>query len=69
MKKLVLVAMLALGVVAAGSAQKKNVSLAKNKAMNTEAPDFEGAKTAIEAALQDETTKDAADTWYVAGLV
>lgn len=69
MKKLVLVAMLALGVVAAGSAQKKNVSLAKNKAMNMEAPDFEGAKTAIEAALQDETTKDLTDTWYVAGLV
>ena len=31
--------------------------------------DFEGAKEAINAALQDPETKDKAETWYVAGLV
>ena len=69
MKKLFLIAMLALGVVATGSAQKKNVSMARNKAMNVESPDFEGAKNCIQQALEDETTKDLAETWYVAGLV
>ncbi len=69
MKKVFFIAMLALGVVATGSAQKKNVSAARNKASSVEAPDFEGAKKAIEAALDDETTKDLTETWYVAGLV
>lgn len=50
-------------------AQKKNVSTAKNKAMAADNPDFVGAREAINAALQDETTKDLADTWYVAGLI
>lgn len=50
-------------------AQKGNVSKAKNKAMNTETPDFDGARELIKAALEDETTKDMADTWYVAGLI
>lgn len=69
MKRVFFIAMLALGVVATGSAQKKNVSAARNKALSVESPDFEGAKKAIEAALEDETTKDLAETWYVAGLV
>ncbi len=69
MKRLFLIAMLAVGMIATGSAQKKNVSLAKNKALSMESPDFEGAKSAIAQALEDPTTKDAADTWYVAGLV
>lgn len=68
-KRVFFIAMLALGVVFTGSAQKKNVSAAKNKALNVESPDFEGAKTAIQAALEDSTTKDLAETWYVAGLV
>lgn len=50
-------------------AQKGNVSKAKSKAMNTETPDFDGARELIKAALEDESTKDLADTWYVAGLI
>ena len=55
--------------VTACQAQKKAVNAAKNKAMNTESPDFAGAREAIKSALVDETTKDLADTWYVAGLI
>jgi len=69
MKRLLIVLLLAMGIVAAGSAQKSNVSKAKNKALNVESPDFEGAKEAIQAALQDESTKDLVSTWYTAGLV
>ncbi|MBQ0035182.1 MAG: tetratricopeptide repeat protein [Bacteroidales bacterium] len=50
-------------------AQKKAVNSAKNKAMNTEAPDFAGARQDIKAALEDAETKDQANTWYVAGLI
>ncbi len=45
-----------------------NISTAKDLALR-ESPDFEGAKEAINAALQDPETKDKAETWYVAGLV
>jgi len=69
MKRLLIVALLAMGIVVAGNAQKSNVSKAKNKALNVESPDFEGAKEAIQSALQDETTKNLVDTWYTAGLV
>ena len=69
MKRLLIVALLAMGIIATGSAQKSNVSKAKNKALNVESPDFEGAKEAIAAALQDESTKNSVDTWYTAGLV
>ena len=55
--------------VTACQAQKKAVSAAKNKAMNTESPDFAGAREAIKSALEDETTKDLADTWYWAGMI
>ena len=67
MKKIVLL----IGVMLMASAmfaQKANVSKAKNRAL-AEPPDFEGAVTAINAALEDETTKNLEDTWFVAGLV
>ena len=50
-------------------AQKKNVSQAKNKAMAAENPDFTGARALIGEALEDETTKNLADTWYWAGMI
>lgn len=49
-------------------AQKSNVSKAKNKAL-MENPDFTGARELINLALQDSTTKNQAETWYVAGLI
>ena len=61
MKRLLIVALLAMGIIATGSAQKSNVSKAKNKALNVESPDFEGAKEAIAAALQDESTKNSVE--------
>lgn len=69
MKKLFVIMTALLLSVTACQAQKKAVSAAKNKAMNTESPDFAGAREAIQSALTDETTKDLADTWYVAGLI
>lgn len=68
MKRIVVMA----AVVLAGTmcfAQKSNVNKARNLAGNTESPDFEGARAAIALALQDETTKDLADTWYQAGMI
>lgn len=68
MKKIVflLVALLLIGgdVIA----QKKNVSLAKAKILS-ETPDTKAAKEAILPALKDVTTKDLANTWFVAGEV
>lgn len=49
-------------------AQKKNVSTARNRAL-METPDFKGARDLIKLALEDETTKNQATTWYVAGLI
>jgi len=49
-------------------AQKKNVSLAKAKILS-ETPDTKAAKDAILPALIDVTTKDLANTWFVAGEV
>lgn len=49
-------------------AQKANVSKAKNKAL-MDSPDFAGAREAIKLALNDSTTKNLAETWYVAGLI
>ena len=48
--------------------QKSNVSKAKNKAL-MENPDYTGAREAIKLALKDSTTKNLAETWYVAGLI
>ncbi|MBQ7210287.1 MAG: tetratricopeptide repeat protein [Paludibacteraceae bacterium] len=68
MKKLATI--LALVIVVTGCfAQKSNVNKAKSLSSAYENPDFDGARKAIEAALQDPTTKDLTNTWYVAGLV
>ncbi len=68
MKKISLMLALVL-ICTCGYAQKKMVSSAKNKAMNTESPDFEGARRDIQQALENEETKNLANTWYVAGLI
>lgn len=49
-------------------AQKAAVRTAKNLAMQ-ETPDFDGARAAIKGALENEETKNLAETWYVAGLI
>lgn len=67
MKKTVL--LLALALISGGVfAQKANVNKAKSKAYSEE-PDFDGARSLIQTALQDETTKNDPNTWYVAGLI
>ena len=67
MKKTLVLA--ALVLISAGCfAQKANVKKAKNLALQ-ESPDFSGARAAINEALQNDETKDLADTWYTAGLI
>jgi tetratricopeptide (TPR) repeat protein len=67
MKKSIFLA--ALVLISAGCfAQKNMVSQASNLA-GAENPDYAGARAAIEAALQNDETKDLANTWYVAGLI
>ena len=67
MKKTLVLA--ALVLISAGCfAQKANVKKAKNLALQ-ESPDFSGARASINEALQNEETKDLADTWYTAGLI
>lgn len=68
MKKLAIMMALVLAGTC-GYAQKKAVSSAKNKAMSAEAPDFAGARQDIKAALENEETKNQANTWFVAGLI
>ena len=59
----------ALVLISAGCfAQKANVKKAKNLCLQEE-PDFAAARQAIGEALQNEETKDDANTWYVAGLI
>lgn len=59
----------ALVLMSAGCfAQKKNVSKARNLA-DAETPDYAAAHEAINEALQNEETKDLANTWYVAGWI
>lgn len=67
MKKLILSLILVISFTFT-FAQKANVSKAKNKAL-MESPDFAGAREAIKLALQDSTTKNLAETWFVAGLI
>jgi len=67
MKKLILSLFLVISFTFS-FAQKSNVSKAKNKAL-MEGPDFAGAREAIKLALTDSTTKNDANTWYVAGLI
>jgi tetratricopeptide (TPR) repeat protein len=67
MKKSIFLA--ALVLISAGCfAQKNMVNQARNLA-GAETPDFPGARTAIKAALENEETKDIANTWYVAGFI
>ena len=54
MKKLAIMMALVLASTC-GYAQKKAVNSAKNKASNTESPDFAGAREDIKAALENET--------------
>lgn len=59
----------ALVLISAGCfAQKANVNKARGLA-DAEIPDYEGARTAIAEALQNDETKDQANTWYVAGFI
>ncbi|MGM9831648.1 MAG: tetratricopeptide repeat protein [Paludibacteraceae bacterium] len=68
MKKVIF--MLAVVLMSANCfAQTANVKKAKNAALAAENPDFAAARQYIEPALEDATTKDVADTWYVAGLI
>lgn len=67
MKKTIFLAALVL-ISATCFGQKKAISTAKNLAMQ-ETPDFDGARAAIKGALENEETKDKAETWYVAGLI
>ena len=67
MKKSIFLA--ALVLVSAGCfAQKANVSKARSMA-DAETPDYAGARAAIAEALQNEETKDLANTWYIAGFI
>ena len=68
MKKVVLLLAIMMSISFA-SAQKANVSKAKNKALATEKPDFAGARELIKPALEDPTTKNLANTWHIAGLI
>ena len=67
MKKIILSLLLIVGF-ASVYAQKANVSKAKNKTL-METPDFAGARELIKPALVDGTTKNLANTWYIAGLI
>lgn len=67
MKKSIFLA--ALVLISAGCfAQKKNVSTARSLA-DAETPDYAGARAAIAEALQNDETKDLANTWYIAGFI
>ena len=67
MKKSIFLA--ALMLISTGCfAQKSAIRTAKNLAMQ-ETPDFDGARAAIKPALENEETKNLAETWYIAGLI
>ena len=67
MKKSIFLA--ALVLISAGCfAQKANVSKARGLA-DAETPDYAGARAAIAEALQNDETKDLANTWYIAGFI
>ena len=69
MKKMMFLAALVIFSTTACVAQKSNVRRAKDLAQATENPDYNGARNAINEALQDPTTKSLTETWYVAGLI
>lgn len=67
MKKSIFLA--ALVLISAGCfAQKKNVSTARSLA-DAETPDYAGARATIAEALQNDETKNLANTWYIAGFI
>mgnify|MGYP003295924916 FL=1 len=67
MKKSIFLA--ALVLISAGCfAQKANVNKARTLS-DAETPDFAGARSAIKEALQNDETKNQANTYYVAGYV
>ncbi|MDR2839731.1 MAG: tetratricopeptide repeat protein [Paludibacter sp.] len=69
MKKLIF-SLLVIASITGIYAQKSNVNKAKAKSnINAENPDFKGARELIKLALEDPTTKDLANTWFVAGNV
>ena len=68
MKKNIFIAALILLSSVCCFAQKKNVSKARSLA-DAETPDFAAAKAAIKEALENDETKDLANTWYVAGWI
>lgn len=68
MKKIILLLILATAFTFS-PAQKANVKKAMDKALNEDKPDFAAAREAIQLALKDSTTKNNAETWYVAGLI
>ncbi len=69
MKKYFILAALVAVSATACFAQKSYVRKAKDLALSPEKPDFVAARATIKSALEDPTTKDLAETWYVAGLI
>ena len=67
MKKLI-VSLLLVASVAAMYAQQRNVNRARNIA-RSENPNFAAARELIAPALQDESTKNLANTWFIAGEI
>lgn len=67
MKKLILSLSLIL-IASYTFAQKTNVAKVESL-LSQENPDFKAAREAIKLALQDESTKNDAKTWYTAGLI
>lgn len=67
MKKILFMAAMVL-MSACCMAQKANVRKAQNL-MSAETPDFNGAREAIKAALNDPETMNDANTWFVAGEI
>jgi len=67
MKKLI-VSLLLIGSIATLYAQRANVNRARNIA-RSENPNFAIARELITPALQDESTKNLANTWFVAGEI
>ena len=67
MKKLIL-SLLLVASVTTVFAQSRNVTRANNLS-RAETPNFPEARTLITSALQDPSTKNLANTWFVAGMV
>lgn len=68
MKRISLILVLAVSCSTAMFAQVANVKKAKNFAL-MDGADYKAAREAILPALSDPTSKDLAETWYVAGLI